>query len=55
MREVARLDDHDRFRELSALANAGALSSAELAELKGHLQSCEQCREVHDQYRLLAR
>ncbi len=55
MREAARLDDHDRFRELSALANAGVLSAAEWAELKGHLQSCEQCREVHDQYRLLAR
>jgi hypothetical protein len=55
MTEAARLDDHDRFRELSALANAGVLSSAEWAELNGHLQFCEPCREVHDQYRLLAR
>jgi Anti-sigma-K factor rskA len=55
MTEAVRLDDHDRFRELSALANAGVLSSAQWAELKGHLQFCEQCREIHDQYRLLAR
>jgi len=55
MTEAVRLDDHDRFHELSALANAGVLSSAEWAELKGHLQFCEPCREVHEQYRLLAR
>ena len=48
-------DDHDRFRELSALANTGALNSAELAELHGHLQFCGHCREIDDQYRLLAR
>jgi len=47
-------DDHERFRELSALANAGALDSTELAELHGHLQSCGSCREVYDQYRFLA-
>ena len=47
--------DHERFKELSALANAGALGSAELAELHRHLQSCGNCREVHDQYRLLSR
>src|SRR5437868_11250058 len=46
--------DHERYKELSALANAGALGSAELADLRSHLQICEQCREVHDQYRLLA-
>jgi hypothetical protein len=51
---VARTgDDHERFRELSALANAGTLSSAELAELHGHLQCCGYCREVYDQYRFL--
>jgi hypothetical protein len=46
--------DHERYKELSALANAGALGSAELADLRSHLQICGQCREVHDQYRLLA-
>jgi septal ring factor EnvC (AmiA/AmiB activator) len=48
-------DEHERFKELSALANAGALGSAELTELHRHLQSCGNCREVHDQYRLLSR
>jgi len=47
-------DDHERFRELSALSNAGTLSSSEVAELHGHLQHCGQCREVYDQYRFLA-
>jgi hypothetical protein len=46
--------DHERHKELSALTNAGALESVELADLRAHLQSCEQCREAHDQYRLLA-
>ncbi len=45
--------DHERFQELSALAHAGALDSAELADLRVHLQLCGHCREVHDQYRLL--
>lgn len=55
MTESVRRDDHDRFKELSALANAGILNCAEWAELRGHLQFCGQCREVHGQYRLLAR
>jgi peptidoglycan hydrolase CwlO-like protein len=46
--------DHERFKELSAVTNAGALDSAELADLRCHLQICGQCREVHDQYRWLA-
>lgn len=47
--------DHERFKELSALANTGALGSQELAELHSHLQFCRHCREAHDQYRFLAR
>jgi hypothetical protein len=47
-------DDHERFRELSALSHAGTLSSSEVAELHGHLQHCGPCREVYDQYRFLA-
>ena len=46
--------DHERFKELSALAHAGALNSAELADLRSHLQCCGYCREVNEQYRLLA-
>ena len=47
-------DDHERFRELSALSNSGTLSSSEVAELHSHLQDCRYCREVYDQYRFLA-
>ena len=47
-------DDHERFRELSALSHAATLSSSEVAELHDHLQHCRQCREVYDQYRFLA-
>src|SRR5207302_1291746 len=45
--------DHERFKELSALAHAGAIDSAELADLRAHLQFCGSCREVHDEYRAL--
>lgn len=54
MTEAVRLDDHERFKTLSALSNAEALSSAELEELRDHLQSCPECREVHEQYKALA-
>ena len=46
--------DHERYKELSALMNAGSLEPAEVSELRAHLQLCGQCREAHDQYRLLA-
>lgn len=45
---------HDRFRELSALAAAGALTPSERAELKSHLLSCEECREVRAQHAVLS-
>ena len=47
--------DHERFKELSALAQAGELDSAELDELRSHLRLCRQCREMYDQYRALTR
>src|SRR5215813_6471589 len=55
MTEYHRQDEHERFKELSALANSGTLSAGETAELSGHLQLCSACQEIHDQYRLLAR
>jgi hypothetical protein len=48
-----RFDGHERFKELSALANAGALDAAERLELERHLQLCDDCREIHGQYQLL--
>jgi hypothetical protein len=46
-------DGHERFKELGALANSGTLSPSEWLELKHHLQICEDCREIHEQYQLL--
>jgi hypothetical protein len=46
--------DHERYKELGALAHAGGLDAAELADLRSHLQICGHCREVLDQYQLLA-
>src|SRR6266851_1827983 len=49
------LNIHERFKELSALANAGTLTAAEWSELKEHLSLCESCREIHNEYLLLDR
>src|SRR5580693_6881183 len=49
-----RLDGHEQFKELGALANAGALSASERLELERHLEVCEECSEICAQYRLLS-
>jgi len=53
MTEHERLNDHEKFKELGASAASGTLSTGEWAELKGHLQVCEACREVYNQYLIL--
>jgi len=45
--------DHEKFRELCALAASGGLTADEAAELKAHLEQCECCRERLAQYRAL--
>src|SRR5713226_1393546 len=45
---------HERFRELNALANSGALTPIERSELNSHLDHCAECREIALQYRILA-
>lgn len=54
LNDQQRLDSHERFRELGALANAGALTADERLELERHLYVCEECREVCAQFRLLS-
>src|SRR6266403_950036 len=44
----------ERFRELTALANSGALTPLERSELNSHLDHCEECREAALEYRILA-
>jgi phage host-nuclease inhibitor protein Gam len=47
-------DEHEKFKELSALAASGNLGPLESSELQAHLNHCEECREVFFQYRTLA-
>jgi hypothetical protein len=49
-----RLNDHDKFHELGALANSGTLTGGEWAELKAHLKMCADCRDICNQYLVLA-
>src|SRR5580704_6148952 len=44
------MQNHDYFRELSALAAIGQLSSEEDRELMQHLIDCESCREASEGY-----
>ena len=55
MKEEERLNDHGKFKELCALANSGTLTASEWVELSGHLQTCEECREVYAEYDILAK
>jgi hypothetical protein len=55
MNKNERLDDHQKFKELAALAQRGALSSDERLELSGHLRVCGSCREAYAEYSLISR
>jgi hypothetical protein len=48
-----RLEDHQKFKELAALARAGALSDIERQELRRHLPVCASCREAYAEYSLI--
>lgn len=54
LNENEGLNDHEKFKELGALANSGTLTPSEWAELKGHLQTCQACSEACHQYLILA-
>jgi hypothetical protein len=42
--------DHERFRELCALAAVGQLSPDEHTELDAHLSECPECRRLQEDY-----
>ena len=54
MTEHEKLNNHEKFKELGALANSGTLTGSERADLKDHLETCEECRQIYDQYLILA-
>jgi hypothetical protein len=49
-----RLDDHQTFKELCALAQGNMLRSAEQQELERHLQHCYSCRKIYVEYSLIS-
>jgi len=46
-------DEHDKFKNLCALAVSASLAPLGLAELRAHLQVCADCRDVLLQYHVL--
>jgi hypothetical protein len=53
MLERERLNDHQKFKELAALAQGRALTGSERMELKRHLELCTACRAISSEYALL--
>ncbi len=47
-------DEHEKFRRLCALSVSHCLEPIEVSELRSHLESCEECRELLVQYRSIA-
>jgi len=54
MHESEGLNDHQKFKELAALAQARGLTVSERIELKRHLDLCEACRRISAEYSLLS-
>jgi len=53
LRDHQGREDHAKFKELVALAGTGTLTSREVSELHAHLENCEECHEVAQQYLIL--
>src|ERR1700674_2464217 len=54
MHENERLNDHQKFKELAALAQGRGLTVSERIELKRDLQLGEACRAIYREYSLLS-
>ena len=50
MHRAERADDHERFKKFCALAQANSLGMVEQVELKEHLEICDSCRKIYEQY-----
>src|SRR6266851_7302918 len=49
------LQGHEKFKELCAMSVASNLTENESAELRAHMEACEECRAVYQEYRVLAK
>ena len=54
MNKNERLDYHQKFKELAALAHGGALTDSERLDLERHLQVCSSCREAYNEYAVIS-
>jgi hypothetical protein len=54
MHRAERADNHERFKEICALAQANSLGMVDQLELKEHLKICDSCRKIYDQYAVIA-
>ena len=54
MNKTERLDDHQKFKELAALAQRGMLSEEEHLSLERHLRICATCQQVFEEYLLIS-
>ena len=54
MNRNERLDHHQKFKELAALAQTGALTDSERLDLERHLQGCGWCQHVYNDYALIS-
>ena len=53
MTEYNGFSEHEKFKELAALAYAGTLTADDWSELKSHLTICGECREAYNEYQTL--
>ena len=53
MERVEAREEHDKFRELCAISLTHSLSEDEQRSLDLHLQKCESCRHVYEEYALI--
>ena len=54
MNKNERLDYHQKFKELAALAQRGALSDHERLQLNRHLKVCDSCQQAYAEYALIS-
>jgi len=54
MNKNERLDHHQKFKELAALAQRGSLTNSERLDLERHLQVCGSCQEAYNEYALIS-